>query len=68
MVDALGGGRPIPKKSDEQLQIRRLQKELARKDKALAEVAAIAVLKKKLRDLGLLEDEDDFTTDDSEKP
>jgi transposase len=45
--------------------IRQLERELARKEKALAEAAALLVLKKKVEDLW--EDEDDGTNDESEK-
>jgi len=44
--------------------IRKLERELARKDKALAEAAALLVLKKKLDQLE--EDEDDGTDDGNE--
>jgi transposase len=40
-------------------QIRALERELARKDKALAEAAAILVLKKKLQGLGFNSEDDD---------
>jgi DNA-binding transcriptional ArsR family regulator len=46
--------------------IRVLERELARKDKALAEAAALLVLKKKV-DLMFRDDEDDDTEEDSEK-
>ena len=45
--------------------IRNLERELARKEKALAEAAALLVLKKKLEHLW--EDEDDDTDEESEK-
>lgn len=45
--------------------IRSLERELARKEKALAEAAALLVLKKKLETF--LEDEDDDTDEESEK-
>lgn len=44
--------------------IRRLERELARKEKALAEVAALLVLKKKVEHLQ--EDEDDDTDEETE--
>jgi transposase len=44
--------------------IRNLERELARKEKALAEAAALLVLKKKLQHL--LEDEDDDTGEENE--
>ena len=46
--------------------IRKLERELARKEKALAEAAALLVLKKKVEHL-YQEDEDDDTDEDSEK-
>lgn len=46
--------------------IRKLERELARKEKALAEAAALLVLKKKVEHLW--EDEDDDTDETSEKP
>jgi len=46
--------------------IRNLERELARKEKALAEAAALLVLKKKVQDL-YPEDEDDDTDEESEK-
>jgi transposase len=45
--------------------IKKLERELARKEKALAEAAALLVLKKKVDHLW--EDEDDDTDEDSEK-
>lgn len=45
-------------------QIRKLERELARKDKALAEAAALLVLKKKVEHLW--EDEDDDTSEENE--
>ena len=45
--------------------IRALERELARKEKALAEAAALLVLKKKLQ--GLEEDEDDGTDEEPER-
>jgi transposase len=45
--------------------IRRLERELARKEKALAEAAALLVLKKKLQDA--FGDEDDDTDEENEK-
>jgi transposase len=44
--------------------IRKLERELARKEKALAEAAALLVLKKKVEDLW--EDEDDDTNENNE--
>ena len=45
--------------------IRRLERELARKEKALAEAAALLVLKKKLQDA--FGDEDDDTDEENDK-
>ena len=45
--------------------IRKLERELARKEKALAEAAALLVLKKKVE--SLWEDEDDDTDEENEK-
>jgi transposase len=60
MLEGLSGGRPVPSSSDSKT-IKGLEKELRRKDRALAEVAALIVLKKKAQALGLLEPEDDDT-------
>jgi transposase len=56
----LVGFEPKPAKRGETKRIRELEKELNRKDKALAETAALLVLKKKARDIW--GDEDDDTT------
>jgi transposase len=45
--------------------MRKLERELVRKDKALAEAAALLILKKKLQHLG--EDEDDDTDESSDR-
>ena len=55
------------KKSPEAKRIKELERELHRKEKALAEAAALLVLQKKARALGLLGDVDDDTTDESEQ-
>lgn len=55
----LVGLEPKPAKRGETKRIRELEKELNRKDKALAETAALLVLKKKARDIW--GDEDDST-------
>jgi hypothetical protein len=47
------------------MRMRKLERELARKDKALAEAAALLVLKKKVQHL--LVDEDDDTDEESDK-
>lgn len=56
----LCGLEPLPAKRAERRRIQELEKEIRRKDKALAEAAALLVLKKKAQDLW--EDEDDDTT------
>lgn len=53
------------KKSKEEKKIKELERELRRKDKALAEASAILVLKKKVADIW--GDEDDSTNEESEK-
>lgn len=60
MLEGLSGGRVGPGSADSKT-IKGLEKELRRKDRALAEVAALVVLKKKAQALGLLEPEDDDT-------
>lgn len=59
-LSALGGKK---KRTGEQKRIRQLEKELLRKDRALAETAALLVLAKKAR--ALWGDEDDDTTGSS---
>lgn len=54
------GLEPMAGKRNERKRIQELEKEVHRKDKALAEAAALLVLKKKARDLWV--DEDDDTT------
>ena len=61
--DALEGGRPD---RTAERRIRELEREVKRKDKALAEAAALLLLKKKARELGLLGDEDESTDEPSE--
>ena len=57
--DALAGlGSPTKRQPKSSRRIRELERELRRKEKALAETAALLVLQKKLRHL-LEEDEDD---------
>ena len=53
------------KRSEEQKRIRKLERELNRKEKALAEAAALLVLKKKVQQIW--GDEDDDTTPNREK-
>ena len=55
-----GGGHTKGKRTAERRQIRLLEREVRRKDKALAETAALLVLKKKFN--GLFADEDDDTS------
>ena len=64
MLEGLGGGRPALRGTDAKV-IKNLEKELRRKDRALAEIAALVVLKKKAQALGLLEPEDDDTDSSS---
>ena len=62
MLDALQNGlskKRTREKSDAAKRIRALEKELRRKDKALAETAALLVLKKKVQEIW--GDEDDPT-------
>jgi transposase-like protein len=49
MLSALGGGAPAQPRAAEAKRVRELEKELRRKDKALAETAALLVLQKKVR-------------------
>jgi len=51
MLDALGKTEKRPKNTIETKRIRELEKELKRKDKALAETAALLVLKKKVPEI-----------------
>ncbi len=60
MLVALEPPRKSPKNSPEKRRIRELERELGRKEKALAEAAALLVLQKKAR--ALWGDEDDDTT------
>ena len=59
MLGGLGKTEKKPKNSTETKRIRELEKELKRKDKALAETAALLVLKKKVQEIW--GDEDDNT-------
>lgn len=61
-MSALGGRK---QRSAEQKRIRNLEREVKRKDKALAEAAALLVLQKKVRALWV--DEDDDTTPGSDE-
>ncbi len=62
---ALGGAAAKGKRSNEQREIRRLEREVLRKDKALAETTALLVLKKKFN--ALFEDEGDDTNPRNER-
>ena len=59
-TEALSGPKKRAKKSPEARRIKELEKELRRKEKALAEVAALLTLKKKAQ--AIWGDEDDDTT------
>ncbi len=68
MLDGLQNGfskKKAKKKKAEVKRIKALEKELKRKDKALAETAALVVLKKKVQEIW--GDEDDPTTGNNEK-
>lgn len=64
MLQGLSGGRG-PLLSSDSKTIKSLEKELRRKDRALAEVAALIVLKKKAQASGLLDPEDGDTEGNS---
>jgi hypothetical protein len=67
IVTALGGPAPRTRNPDAK-RVRELEREVARKDKALAEVTALLVLEKKLQALfGTSAGEGDSTDDPSEK-
>ncbi len=61
---ALGGGTTKGKRTPEQRRVRQLERELRRKDKALAEATALLVLKKKFDSLFTDEDSDTSETSD----
>lgn len=65
-TDALGTKPKRRGRSAEQKRIRKLERELARKEKALAEAAALLVLKKKLETF-YGEDEDDDTDEGNDR-
>jgi transposase-like protein len=67
-VDASLADAPKSKKakSPEVKRIKQLEWELRRKEKALAEAAALLILQKKMRESGLWADVDNDTTEDSE--
>lgn len=62
---ALGGGAKAPPASTETRRVRELEKQLRRKDKALAEAAALLVLQKKVQ--AIWGDEDDDTNREPDK-
>lgn len=70
MIDAANAGSETRKRSrgptTEQRRIKKLEKELKRKDKALAEAAALAVLSKKVRALFPSEEEGENTDESNE--
>lgn len=66
--EALGGSGPRPTeraRSEDKRRLKKLEREIARKDKALAEAAALLVLQKKVREIW--GDEDDDTDEGSDK-
>jgi transposase-like protein len=64
-LEALGGTQPSSRASSEGRRVRELEKEVRRKDKALAEAAALLVLQKKVR--AIWGDGDDDTEPESDK-
>ncbi len=64
-LSALGGGTKPSSGASDARRVRDLEKQLRRKDKALAEAAALLVLQKKVQ--ALWGDEDDDTSKDSDK-
>jgi transposase len=64
-LEALGGGAKPGRAPSESRRVRELEKEVQRKDKALAEAAALLVLQKKVR--AIWGDADDDTEPESEK-
>lgn len=68
ITEALEGTRPVAvsrERADDKRRLKQLERELARKDKALAEAAALLVLKKKAREIW--GDEDDDTDGKNDK-
>ena len=63
-MGALGGPANAGKRTPEQREIRRLEREVRRKDKALAETTALLVLKKKFD--ALFADEDSDTSPEND--
>jgi transposase len=64
-LEALGGAAKSSRASSESRRVRELEKDVLRKDKALAEAAALLVLQKKVR--AIWGDGDDDTEPESEK-
>jgi transposase len=64
-LEALSGGREPRPSSSERKRIKQLERELERKDKALAEAAALLILKKKVQAIWGDEDEDTSEKKDS---
>lgn len=64
-TEALGGAKSTGKRTPEQRRIRQLERELLRKDKALAETTALLVLKKKFQTV--FGDEDDGMIGENDK-
>jgi hypothetical protein len=64
-IAALGGGAKPAQGSAEGRRVRELEKQLRRKDKALAEAAALLVLQKKVQ--AIWGDEDDDTNKETDK-
>jgi transposase-like protein len=65
MLGALGGSNAPKDKSQERRRIKNLERELCRKDKALAEVTALLALKKKVEMLWGDEEDDTVTQNDT---
>ena len=66
--EALGGSGPRPTeraRSEDKRRLKKLERELARKDKALAEAAALLVLQKKVQ--AIWGDEDDDTDEENDE-
>lgn len=64
MLSGLAGGRPPPKAMSDARRIQQLERDLRRKDKALAEAAALVILKKKAQAFGWLPKDEDSDTDE----
>jgi transposase-like protein len=64
-LEALQPSGPVRARSGDRKRIKQLERELQRKDKALAEAAALLILKKKVQ--AIWGDEDDDTSGESDK-